>query len=271
MTEEQRKAASERMKAINAARKLERESKKEPVKEPVEASTVDVEPKAEEIGAEQSVTDLQAQIREMKENMDLMRQLLMQKQGAQGTNGVQMTQQGELVGEFEKYIVDPSNYPDPCPRLADEPRLQPLAFKYNYELTYDVGVSAYQTKSGKNIREPKFFVTLNRVVLDEQGNPTTKRYIARKLIFHEDPQAALVIARDNNLPVDKTDEKLFLNEMRYYRVRDWLFDIFWPKAAQAENKITQEVIGGTVVQVFHKNSQEAGDLPFDQLSGKVRA
>ena len=221
---------------------------------------------ATEILPEENVTDLQRQILEMKENMDLMRTALLNQ-----NQGVQMDKQGELIGEFEKYTVDPANYPDPTERLAKEPRLAPLAFEYNYELEYETGVSSYETKSGKNIREPKFYITLNRIVLDDQGNQTPKRYIARKLIFHEDPQAALVIARDNGVEVNKGDERLFLNEMRYLRVRDWLLDIFFPKPADEIGRISEEVIGGTVVQVFTKKSVEPSELEFSKLNTKLRA
>jgi hypothetical protein len=82
------------------------------------------------------------------------------------------------------------------------------------------------------MREPKFTIQLNRIVLNDQGEQTNKRYIARRLIFHEDPQAALVVARENNLAVDENNQKEFLDEMRYLRVKDWLFDVFWPKPAQ---------------------------------------
>ena len=232
-----------------------------------------VEPQANPepvIAPDQNIDDMKRQLAEMQETMALMRQALVNQNQGQQNTGVSMNQQGELIGEWEKYLVDPSNYPDPTPRLKAENRLRPIAFEYNYELEYEVGVSSYQTKSGKNIREPKFMITLNRVVMDEQGQPTDKRYIARKMVFHEDPQAAIVIARDNGITVDKSDERLFLNEMRYLRVRDWLFDIFWPKPAQAKDKIREEVIGGSVVQVFTKNSVEAGEIPFDQLNTKVR-
>lgn len=230
---------------------------------------------------EQSTIDLQRQLEEMKQNMDLMRQaLLNQNQG----QGLQVNREGRMIGEFEKYVVDPANYPDPTPRLSKESRLAPLAFEHNYELTYQVDVSSYETKQGQHIREPKFNVTLLRVVLDDQGNrvqvtdPKTgkqqdKFYIARKLVFHEDPQAAMTIARENGVEIgDGRDEKLFLNEMRYLRVRDWLFDIFWPRQVQDMQQITEEAIGGQIVQVYTRNSEETGSIPFDQLKGsKLRA
>lgn len=114
-----------------------------------------------------------------------------------------------------------------------------------------------------------FQVQLDRIVLDEQGEPTNKRYIARKLTFHEDPASALVIARDNDLKVDRSDETLFLNEMRYYRVRDWLFGIFWPKPSDEIGRVKEEVIGGSVVQVFTKSSEESSGIDFKKIDKKL--
>ena len=263
-------ANDERLRSLAQAR---REQQNQQNNQPtVEDLPVEPTPNPEPVLApDQNIDEMKRQMAEMQETMVLMRQALANQNQGQQNTGVSMNNQGELIGEWEKYLVDPSNYPDPTPRLKSEGRLRPIAFEYNYELEYEVGVSSYQTKSGKNIREPKFMITLNRVVMDDQGQPTNKRYIARKMVFHEDPQAAIVIARDNDIVVDKSDEKLFLNEMRYLRVRDWLFDIFWPRPAQAKDKIREEVIGGSVVQVFTKNSVEAGSIPFDQLNTKVRA
>lgn len=263
-------ANDERLRSLAQAR---REQQNQQNNQPtVEDLPVEPTPNPEPVLApDQNIDEMKRQMAEMQETMVLMRQALANQNQGQQNTGVSMNNQGELIGEWEKYLVDPSNYPDPTPRLKAEARLRPLAFEYNYELDYEVGVSSYQTKSGKNIREPKFHVTLNRVVMDDQGQPTNKRYIARKMIFHEDPQAALVIARDNNIEVDKSNERVFLNEMRYLRVRDWLFDIFWPSPAQEQSRIKEEVIGGTIVQVFTKNSEESGSIPFDKLTTKVRA
>lgn len=189
---------------------------------------------------------------------------------------------GKLLGEVDKYLVDPDNYPDPTPRLAAEPRLQTIAFDHNYELEYTFGIVPYETKTGINMREPVFTVVLNRIVLDDQGNRVKilnpkngqmeeKRYRAKRLMFHEDPQAALVIARENNLDVDKSDEKTFLNEMRYLRVRDWLFGVFWPQPVSSGPEVREEAIGGTLVQVFTKSSVEPSSVDFDKLENKVQA
>lgn len=226
--------------------------------------TVEIETQEPQIAPEQDVNQLQAQINELKA-------LILDNQMNKGSN-LNLGNKGNLVGEVEKYSTDEKLYEDPTPRLRKEKRLQPLAFDYNYELDYSVAVTNYETKAGIFMREPKFNLTLNRIVLDDQGEQTNKRYIARKLIFHEDPQAAKAIARENGLSIESTDEAWFLNEMRYLRVRDWLFNIFWPKAADPASRILEEVIGGQIVQVFTKSSENSSEIDFSKLGDqKLRA
>jgi hypothetical protein len=201
--------------------------------------------------------------------------------GKQTEGGIKVGQQGSVLGEVDKYLVDPENYPDPTKRLADEPRLQSIAFNHNYELDYTFTIRSYENKAGINMREPEFLIQLSRVVLDDQGNrvqvknPTTgemedKFYVAKRLMFHEDPQAALVVARENNIDVtDKQDEKTFLNEMRYLQARDWLFGVFWPKPSQAKEGIKEEVVGGTIVQVFTRSSEDPTGVDFDKIDKKL--
>lgn len=232
-------------------------------------NTVEIETKPEAIAPEQSMDELRAQVQEMAEMQTLLKAALLGNQKAQG-GGIGV-ERGKLVGEVDKYAIDPANYPDPTPRLAKESRLIAVNFMYNYELDYTVAVSSYETKTGINMREPKFTIQLNRIVLNEQGEQTPKRYIARRLIFHEDPQAAMIVAREQGLPVDESNQAEFLNEMRYIRCRDWLFDVFWPKPAQPKDQIREEVIGGTIVQVFTKNTEEAEGINFDALEGKIVA
>ena len=228
---------------------------------------------------ESSTSSMQKQINEIMETNALLKAALLNREN-QPSQGVGVGQGGKLLGEVDKYLVDPENYPDPTKRLSEEPRLQSIAFNHNYELEYEFKVRAYETKTGVNMREPEFTIRLLRVVLDDQGervqilNPQTKKledkfYIARRLMFHEDKQAALIMARENNIDIDKTDEKVFLDEMRYLRVRDWLFDYLWPKPAQTKQGVIEESVGGTLVQVYTKSSVEPSVVDFDALQNKI--
>lgn len=225
----------------------------------------------DDVAGEQDLNQLKAQMKEVMETNALLKAVLLNPPANQAATAVNVSKAGGLVGEIEKYLVDPEHYPDPTPRLSSEPKLvAALNFPYNYELQYTVGVSSYENKAGVNMREPKFTIGLHRIVIDEQGNQTDKRYVARRLVFHEDPQAALTIARENGIEVDQTNEKAFLDEMRYLRCRDWLFDIFWPKPAQEDEGIKEEVIGNTLVQVFTKKSVEPSGVDFEKLNTKIQ-
>lgn len=263
-TDEERKAFGEKMKQ----KREEKLGKAESIASAPEEAPVEPTGTKTEVDNGPSMAELQRQINEVMETNALLRAAFLNG-NQQASNGLNLGKGGQLQGEVEKYLVDPSNYPDPTPRLKAEARLQSIAFNHNYELTYDVSVVNYETKTGVNMKEPNFLIQLNRVVLDDQGEPTNKRYIARRYIFKEDPQAALILARQNNLDIDKTDEKAFLNEMRYIRARDWLFNVFWPKKEIETSKIREEVIGGQMVQVFTKSSEDPSAIDFDKLTNKM--
>jgi len=216
---------------------------------------------------EVNVNDMQAMQRQidqlMESNALLNASMVADREKARVAQYSQQTptvnNRGSLIGVFEKYVLDPDNYPSPVERIMAEPRLAPLAFSINYHMDYKYTVRNYDTKQGINTSEPEFTIELWRNVLDANGK-TTKRYRARRMVFHEDPQAAMVIAHDNNIAIDKEDERNFLNEMRYLRVRDWVFDIFWPKTAQDNQAVKEEVIGNQLVQVIEVSSKESADL-----------
>lgn len=273
MTDEEKKAWGAKMKAA-------REAKKTAVTEAPQ-DVLAPEPEVEDkVVQETDIEALKRQMNEVMETNALLKAAILR--GDVAPQGQPTVGAKGLVGEFEKYILDESQYPDPTKRLAQEPRLAPLAFNYNYVLKYEFSIRAYPTQQGIYTKEPEFTVTLWRKKIGDDGevekrvNPANGKleevhYRARRLMFHEDPEAALVIAHDNNIDVDKTDERAFLNEMRYLRVRDWLFDVFWPKPATKTRGMREEVIGNQLVEVVFVNSENAQDLTGDlaQLTKKL--
>jgi len=182
----------------------------------------------------------------------------------QQSSGPQVTARG-LVGTVEKYSTDPNLYENPTVKLGDEPRLKQFAFDVNYELAWQVDTTSYETKDGINMKEPKFTLQLNKIRLDDNGNDIGKRIVIKKVIMFEDPQSALVIARDNGVEVDESREVEFLNDMRYLRLRDWLMDVFYPAKSASLNRQKQEVIGGKLVNVFEINSDSPQAIPFNRI------
>lgn len=244
--EKAKKAAEAEFSKNDADLVTETEKKEEPVQEQV------INPEVEA---------LQKQIEELKSAFFSV---------VNQNSGAQVTSKG-LVGTVEKYHMDPKYYPDPSDRLSKEGKLQRFAFRENYELEFQVTSTQYQTIDGINMKEPKFNLALNKVVFDEDtGEPTGGRYVIARAVFHEDPDAALVIARENGVEVDESNEKLFLDEMRYLRMRDWLVGIFYPPKSTSKSNRKEMVINGRVVDYFEINSENSESIPFGQLKGKVR-
>lgn len=176
---------------------------------------------------------------------------------------------GKLIGTVTKYDLDAAVYPDPVSRLAKEPKLARYAFVENYDLKFNVSISEYETIDGIRTKEPKFTLELIGKIFDEETGELTKgRYIICRLIMHEDPGAALVIARDNDLEVDEADEEAFLNEMRYIRMRDWLTKCFVPEIPKKDNRKKEMVIGGKIVEYFEVDdyAENTPEKPFGSLS-----
>lgn len=180
--------------------------------------------------------------------------------------GVQLNN-GRITGTVTKYSVDPSDYPSPVERLKAEQRLAPFAFPLNYDLDYKVSTTAYQSIEGINYIEPKFSLELHKIVRDDMtGEATGGRYVLCRLAMHEDPQAALQIARDNGIDTAALDEKALLDEMRYIQMRDWLFESFFAPISTNKNSRSEMVVGGKVVEFFEINDQNNQKLPFNELN-----
>lgn len=260
MSNEQKEAARQRMKAMHAAKKAAKENVSnegvDTVPEGLAVETIQVETPRDDL--ERRVEELSALVRQLTQNQPVV-----------APQQVQVGQMGRLLGVEEKFIIDPAHYPNPCARLAKEPRLQRFAFEINYDLSFDMSVTSYENKYGVNVSEPKFTVQLNRVVMNDDGEPTNGRYKVCSMVFFEDPQAALVIAREQGLDIDQSNKKFFLDEMRYLRVRDWLLEAFYPKAAQPMNDKKTVVIDGKAVEFFTVNSEDA-QSPFKNMDSTTK-
>lgn len=188
----------------------------------------------------------------------------------QAPQGAQITNTG-LIGTIQRYNTDPSAYPDPCERLAKEPRLARFAFNENWELEFSIKTTQYTTLDNRRVSEPQFTVQLIGVVFGDDGEKTDGRYVRKQIIFFEDPESALQMARANDVDVDSMGEKQFLDEMRYLRVRDWLLENFYPtSSSNKQSSKKQMVIGNQVVDYYEVNSVEGSSMPFSSLGNKLK-
>ena len=256
-TDEERKAFAEKMKAARANKQV-----KEPAKE-------------QAIINEDTQTDVRNEDYDtLKKQVDELRSLLLNKEQGQtqAPQAPQITSTG-MIGTLHKYNTDPAYYPDPSDRLAKEPKLARFAFGENWELEYSVKTTEYTTLDNRRVSEPQFTVQLIGKIFDEDGELTLGRYVRKQIIFFEDPDSALTVARENGVdPQAFGGDKPFLDEMRYIRIRDWLLENFYPNSATSkrENK-RQMVIDNQVVEYFEVSSQNPSTLKFGDLNGKVKA
>ena len=193
------------------------------------------------------------------------------KNGGNAETGPQV-KNGQLTGTLDRFSVKKSDYEDFTLRLGDEPQLKRFGFKENFELTWKWEVVRYQTIDKFWMQEPKITIDLNRRIYDEEtGVLTPGRYKEFRIVIHEDPDAAIQIARMNGLdvPEDPEHEAKFLNEMRYLQVRDWLIECFMPKRPTNQSNRREMVVNGKLVEYFETNSENSSKLPFDQLSSKL--
>lgn len=281
MSPEARAAASERMRQMHARKLAAKKAQEVADQVDLQLKAIHDAPEAPgDTGGDQAITgpspesdfhepsmaELLTRIEEIQKTNQIL-QLAVLGKGSQNSEqalqGPQATSQG-MVGHLEKYNTDPAMYPDPRERLSNEPRLKRFAFIENYNLEFNVLVTQYTNQDQIRIREPRFEMELLGIMFDEDGEPTNRRYIARRAVFHEDPEAALAIAREQKLDVESMGEKEFLDEMRYLRFRDWLFDFFYPPKPQSKIDKKQMVIGNQIVETFEIASEDSQDM-FDHL------
>lgn len=242
MTPEEKKAWGAKMKAAREAKK----------KQEVEQS------KQEAAVANEDVAALLKRIEELEKR---------QAQGQGQFFGPQVTSKG-VVGVFRPYSLSRQDYPDPTERLTSEPKLEEKGFKHNFFLEYTFKPQRHETTDGNPAESPMFRLKLWRRAEDPKtGELTNKTFLVQKATFFEDPDSALWVASEHGLTVPDELSKDFLDEMRYLRFRDWLFQIFWPAPTKTPDYIREEVFDNALrpVKILETSSSEPVDIPFDRL------
>jgi hypothetical protein len=163
-----------------------------------------------------------------------------------GKNGVQ--------GITFKYPIEKGYYPDPTARLLAEPKLARFAMPENYRFRWSVDGESYE-KHGMTFSEPRFTLELFRLLYDDEGTATGNMALVARSIVHEDEMTTRVAAMRLNIlhDYDDTDEgfRELMNEIRYWRIQQWLFGIFTPPKINTFRRAPKtQVIAGKVVEVY---------------------
>lgn len=164
---------------------------------------------------------------------------------------VSVSQQGRTVGVLNKYPVDPDYYPNPVDFLLNLPTLSRYNLPQNYEITWEVRGTQYETRWGSYIQEPRFKLTLYRKAFDEDDNEIRgKRYLVKEAFFTEDENLARIIASDMGIDTNTVDMRSLMNQVRMKRFQAWLEEIIKPrKSLVRPSTRKQTVIGGIPVVV----------------------
>lgn len=186
--------------------------------------------------------------------------------GAQGVQGIVF-----------KYPVEASYYPDPTDRLFDEAKLRRFAMRENYIFRWAVEGETFQ-KNGVTFAEPRFIIELFRRLYDDNGepmlNPKTGRptmaLVARQFQHEDEVTTRVAAQRMGILEKYANDEKGFrelMDEVRYWRIQQWLFSIFTPPKVQTfANQSRTMVINGKVVEVYDTEKLTDHDTAVSQVS-----
>lgn len=185
------------------------------------------------------------------------------KQGATiGKNGVQ--------GITFRYPIEKSYYPDPTERLLNEPKLARFAMRENYRFRWTVDGESFE-KHGMTFSEPRFTLELFRLLYDDEGNSTGSMALVARAMQHEDEMTTRMAAMRLGIlnDYDETDEgfKQLMDEIRYWRIQQWLLGIFTPpKINQFRRAPKTQVIAGKVVEVYDTEELTDHDTAVSQTS-----
>lgn len=182
-----------------------------------------------------------------------------------GMQGAVVGPQG-VQGQIFRYPLEKGFYPDPTPRLYDDPQLKRFSMRENYYFKWDVTGEQYE-KYGISYAEPRFWIELYRFLFEDDGiTPSGKMVLVARQMQHEDEFAARIIANKMQWDREMPFEDL-MNEARYQRIRQWLLGIFTPpKIEQHRRRATTQVIDGKVVEVYDTEAVIDGESGVSKAS-----
>lgn len=168
-------------------------------------------------------------------------------------NKAVLSSQG-VQGITYRYDIEKSHYPDPTERLMSEPKLANFAMKHNYRFRWSVDGEQFE-KHGMTFAEPRFTLELFRLLRDDDNEPTGRMALVARAMQHEDDFIVRMVASEMGLldqyPDTEEGFRMLRDEVRYWRLQQWLFSIFTPPKVKTFRRAPkQEVIAGKVVEVY---------------------
>jgi hypothetical protein len=277
MTDEQKERARQSLAKAREAKRQKAELGENPVPEtPVnmgdEQTLAPPQPQLSEDVKDQMLLRLMREMDELKASINQNATPDQKLQYTAQQEGVHIGQKG-VQGKMFRYPVEASYYPDPTDRLYDEPALARFGLRLNYHFTWKVEGVEYE-KYGITYAEPKFTVRIFRKMFDSEGNETGRAALINTNVLHEDEVAGRRAAERLGIADQFTDFQDMMNEVRYYRIRQWLLDLFAPpKVDQHKSKPLTTVVDGKVVEMYDTETLIDGDSGISKaqsVQGSVR-
>ncbi len=159
-----------------------------------------------------------------------------------------------IQGITYRYDISKGHYPDPTERLLSEPTLARFAMKENFRFRWSVDGEQFE-KHGMTFAEPRFTLELFRLLFDDEGQSTGRMALIARAMQMEDDFVVRMAASNLGL-LDKFEDseegfRLLRDEVRYWRLQQWLFGIFTPAKIKTFRRAPRtEVIAGKVVEVY---------------------
>jgi hypothetical protein len=201
-------------------------------------------------------------------------QAALEAKGQMMNGGVALGKNG-LQGVVMRYPIEPSYYPNPIERLYDEPTLKRFNLRENYFFDWKVEGVEWE-KANITYAEPRFTCRIFRRMFQEDGvTPSGQYALINRMILHEDEVVTRIAAEKLNLKESiGEDFDALMSEVRFFRIRQWLVDLFSvPKVESHNREPRQMVVDGKVVEMFDSEVLIDGDSGIskaDSVSREVR-
>ena len=232
------------------------------------------------VAAMQAMQQLNPQVTQM--TPDQKAEVAVQQIGAPSRPNEASVGKNGIQGITYRYDIEKSHYPDPTARLLAEPKLARFAMSENFRFRWSVDGEQFE-KHGMTFAEPRFTLELFRMLFDDEGEPTGRMALIARQMQHEDDFVVRMAAAELGLldqyPDTEEGFRMLRDEVRYWRIQQWLFSIFTPaKITSFRRAPKTENIAGKIVEVYDTEDlidgdsgvAKAGSLQTQEGIGKIK-